>query len=214
MLFVNASVFKRWPSKQKRTPQMPGLHTFLVDVLKHIQKLTSSAFSHLLLCLSSVPGHIISWPHFSQRRLSLTYSPLLTPSLHSLSNTTPGALPDFRLMPVWVEEREVSLLGSLAVIGQACYARALDGADSGIDFTVSCASSLDNISGGKLVSQCDLRHDRVLITLIDTLNGCQCWGEVDRSALTNGLLKKLKLYWRQWSVTLSDIFSLCQRVQL
>lgn len=78
------------------------------------------------------------------------------------------------------------------------------GADSGIDFTVSCAASLDHISGGKLVLQavlqCDLRHGHMLTTLIVTLNACQCWGGVNRLAFTNGLLEKLKLCRCQWCV--------------
>lgn len=51
------------------------------------------------------------------------------------------------------------------------------GADSGVDFTVSCVATLDHIIRGKLVLQAALAshllHRHMLNTIIVTLNGCR-----------------------------------------
>lgn len=89
-------------------------------------------------------------------------------------DTTPSTLPGFRLLPAEITS---SYWSGILSQGSA------PGADSGIDFTVSCAASLDHIVCGKLVLQAvlvsHLLHGHMLTTTIVTLNGGQCMGEVD-----------------------------------
>lgn len=88
-------------------------------------------------------------------------------------------------MSLWVEEYEVPPLPppyppteTTSSYWSGTLSRgSAGGADSGIDFTVSCAASLDHIICGKLVLQAvlvsHLLHGHMLNTIIVSPNGCR-----------------------------------------